>query len=81
MTQPLCGFWTPPGPIDEILDISALKAVQERVEIARRMLRGGTSEASKKAVEDCDKLVAMLNSEVKCRIHELVKKIRASKAA
>jgi hypothetical protein len=80
MQEPLCGFWTPPGPMDELFDIGALREVQGRVEFAKRMLAGIPSPTAEKAVQGCDEFIGKLDSEVNGRIHELVAKLR-NKAA
>jgi len=76
MEEPLCGFWTPPGSIDELLGIGALVAVKDRVKFAQRMLASGTSPACMEAQGAADELIIGLNTEIEQRIREFADKRR-----
>lgn len=76
MAEPLCGFWTPPGSIDELLGIGALVAVRSRVEFVQRMLAGGTSSECVEAQGAADELITGLNTEIDQRIREFAGKLR-----
>ncbi len=68
-------LWTPPGPIDEILEIAALLVLRARVEGIRGVFDGASPELQAEGRATADELMKKLDAEALRLAGELRKKI------
>ena len=77
MEQPL---WTPPGPIDEILELAAIMHIRNVVHATGAIFDGTSPQIKTEGRQAVDALVAKLDSELKKGVAEFVAKRRSMAA-